>query len=67
MLRYKYDVLKELKDKGYSTYKLQKEQLLSHSTVQKLRDGVMVSTANIDTLCTLLNCQPGDLIEHIPV
>lgn len=67
MLRYKYDVLKELKDKGYSTYKLQKEKLLSHSTVQKLRDGVMVSTANIDTLCTLLNCQPGDLIEHIPV
>lgn len=23
-----------------------------------------VSWATIDTLCTLLNCQPGDLVEH---
>lgn len=66
VLRYKFDILKELKEQGYSTYKLQKEQILSHSTVQKLRSGEIVGTANIDVLCSLLHCQPGDLIEHIP-
>ena len=66
VLRYKFDILKELKAQGYSTYKLQKEQILSHSTVQKLRTGEVVGTANIDALCSLLHCQPGDLIEHIP-
>lgn len=65
MLRYKIDVLAELKEKGYTTYKINKDKLLSNSTVQKLRRGTMVSSQNIDTLCEMLCCQPGDIIEYI--
>ena len=63
-LRYKIDVLAALKEAGYSSYRLRKERLLSESTLQKLRDGIIVSTDVIEQLCELLNCQPGDLLEH---
>ena len=63
-LRYKIDVLAALKEAGYSSYRLRKEKLLSESTLQKSRDGIIVSTDVIEQLCGLLNCQPGDLLEH---
>ena len=63
-ITYKIDVLAALKEKGYTTYKLRKEKLLGESTIQQLRNGEIVSWATIDTLCTLLDCQPGDLVEH---
>ena len=58
------DVLAVLKEAGYSSYRLRKEKLLSESTLQKLRDGIIVSVDVIEQLCVLLNCQPGDLLEH---
>lgn len=64
-LQYKIDVLNALKEKGFTTYKIRQEKLLSESTVQKLRAGVGVSWENIETLCRLLECQPADLIEYI--
>ena len=64
-LQFKINIISALKDKGYSTYSLRKEQLLSESTVQKLRSGKGVSWENIETLCKLLDCQPGDLMEYV--
>lgn len=63
-LKYKINVLQALKDAGYSTYKLQKENLLSQSTVQKLRDGQPISWKNIETICKLLRCQPSDILIY---
>ena len=63
-LQYKIDVVAALKDKGYTSYKIRQEKLLSESTIQKLRSGKGVSWENIETLCRLLDCQPGDLIEY---
>ena len=65
-LKYKIDVLAALKEKGITTYQIRKDRLLSESTVQKLRAGVGVSWENIVTLCRLLECQPGDLMEYVP-
>lgn len=65
-LRYKIDVLAALKNAGYTTYRIRKDGLLSQSTLQKLREGIGVSWDNVDTLCRLLHCQPGDLMEHVP-
>lgn len=65
-LKYKMDVLAALKEKGITTYQIRKDRLLSESTVQKLRAGVGVSWENIETLCRLLECQPGDLMEYLP-
>ena len=64
-LKYKINVLESLKDAGYTTYKLKKEKLLAESTIQKLREDIMVSTDNLERLCELLKCQPSKLIEYV--
>ena len=65
-LQYKIDVLEALKAKGYTTYTLRKENLLSQSTIQKLREKRGLAWENIENLCKLLECQPGDLFEYVP-
>ena len=64
-LRYKVDVINALKEKGYNTNKIRTEGLLSQSTLQKFRNNQGVSWENLETLCKLLECQPGDLIEFV--
>lgn len=61
-ITYKIDVLTALKEKGYTTYKLRKEKLLGEATIQKLRKQEPVSWENISTICSLLNCQVGDIL-----
>ena len=63
-LQYKIDILAALKEKGITTYKIRQEKILSESTVQKLRASKGVSWENLETLCKLLECQPGDLLEY---
>ena len=63
-LKYKIDVLDALKEKGYSSYTLRKEKLLSESTIQTLREGEGVAWDNLDTLCRLLECDISDLLEY---
>ena len=64
-LKYKVDVLNALKEKGYNTTVIRAKGLLSQSTLQKFRNGQGVSWENLETLCRLLDCQPGDLVEYI--
>lgn len=63
---YKIDALAALKDKGYTAYMLRKNKILGGSTLQKLRDKKPLSWENIETLCRLLDCQPGEILEYIP-
>ncbi len=64
-LKYKIDVVDALKAKGFYPQKIRKEKLLSESTMTKLRRGESVSWENLETICKLLECQPGDIIEYI--
>ena len=64
-MRYKVDVLAMLKEAGYNTNKIRREKLMGEAMLQKLRSGQMVSWAALGTLCLLLDCQPGDLIEFV--
>ena len=66
-LQFKIDVVSALKEKGYTTYRIRNEKILSESTAQKLRAGKGVSWENIETLCRLLECQPADLMEYVDV
>ena len=63
---YKIDILEALKSKGYNTNKLRKEKLLSESVIQGLRENRYITLPNISTICSLLECQPGDLLEYVP-
>ena len=65
MLRYKIDILEELKNKGYSTYKLRKDKIIGESQIQKIRTGELASKETLNTICKLLACQPGDILEYI--
>ena len=58
-----------MKNRGLSTYRIRKESILSQSTLQKLREGKSVTTDAIVSLCEVLHCQPGDLMEyvHVPI
>ena len=62
-----YDKLFELmKVKGFSSYRLRKEKLISQVILQKLRIGGNVDTRTIARLCAMLDCQPGDIMEYLP-
>lgn len=63
-LFYKLDVIEALKSKGYSTYRLRQEKLLSESTLQKLREKKPIAWENIETLCKLLDAQPENIIGY---
>lgn len=62
---YKIDVLGALKEKGYNTNRMRKEKLLGESTIQQLRENKLVSWANVDKICSMLECQVGDIIEYV--
>lgn len=62
---YKFDVLQALKERGYNTNRLRKEKLLAEGVIQSLREGKAISFVNLDKLCVLLNCQPGDILEYV--
>ena len=62
----KKDTLERLKAAGYNTNVLRKENLLGQSVIQKIRHGKVMLPAYISTICKLLDCQPGDIMEYIP-
>lgn len=64
-LQFKIDVLAALKEKGITTYAIRKAHIMSESTLQKLRSGKGLAWDNIEILCRLLECQPGDLLEYV--
>ena len=65
-IRYKLDIMDALKKAGYSSTRLRNEKLMGESYMQQLRRGELVSWKTIETICMLLNCQPGDLLEYLP-
>ena len=60
------DVIKRLSESGYSSYRIQKEGLIPGSTLNRLRHNEPISTETINTICKLLDCQPGDFLSYIP-
>ena len=64
-IRYKVDILAELKKKGDSSTRIREEKLIGQSYLQQLRRGELVSWKTLDTICSLLECQPGDMIAYV--
>ncbi len=64
----KYDKLMILlKERGYTTYKIRKDNIMSQSALQKIKSGVGdIDTRTISRLCKVLECQPGDIMEYVP-
>lgn len=63
---YKFDVLAALKEKGYSQNRIRVEKLIGQSYLTQLRHSELVSWKTIETICHLLECKPGDLLDYVP-
>ena len=62
----KFDKLfKLMSEKGLSTYRIRKENIISQSALTALNNNKGVTTDTIERLCRALNCQPGDLMEYV--
>ena len=65
MLEYKIDVIETLKESGYNSTRILKENVLSQSAMQKLRNGEMVGIKTLEQLCKILDMQPGNIIKYV--
>lgn len=63
-IKYKLDIMETLSKEGYSSTRLRREKLLGESYMTQLRHGELVSWAAMNTICRLLHCQPGDILEY---
>lgn len=66
MLKYKMDVIGSLKQIGFTSYKIRQDKLIGEAQLQKIRTGEIASKETLNTICKLLNCQPGDILEYVP-
>lgn len=75
-MRYKFDVLDALKEKGWNTGRLRAENKeniasgvkgggISEASIQALREKRPISWANMEKICKKLQCQPGDFLEYV--
>lgn len=61
----KYDKLLALmKERGVTTYRIRKENIISQSALTAINQGKGITTDTIAKLCKVLNCQPGDILEY---
>ena len=58
-------LLRKMKDEGLTTYRIRKEKIISESTLQRIREDGSITTDAIASLCDVLDCQPGDILEYV--
>ena len=63
-ITYKKNIVAALKEAGYNSNVIRQEKIMGQRELQKLRHNELVSWATIETICKLLDCQPGDILEY---
>ncbi len=53
-----------MKEKGISTYRLRESHGFNTKTIAKLRSNGNVTTATLNRLCSILDCEISDIIEY---
>ncbi len=63
----KYDkLLALLAEKGYTSYRIRKENIIGQGTLTAIKNGTGgLDHRSIAKLCRVLDCQPGDLMEYV--
>ncbi len=57
---------KTMKAKGITTYNLIKDYNFSRGTLDSLKQNRNISTATLNNLCDLLDCEVEDVLCYIP-
>jgi putative transcriptional regulator len=66
MIRYKRNIIEMMAEKGLTTYIIRKEKIFTEGQLQQLRNNKLVKQEVLDKICTILECQPGFLLEYVP-
>lgn len=64
MIKYRFNLLEALNFAGYNTTRIRHEKLIPEATLQNMRNNKPISLTTLDTLCRLLDCQPGDILIY---
>lgn len=57
------EALDLLLDKGYSSYRLREEKILTPRTIQKIRNSERLTMGELEKICDLLHVQPNRVVE----
>ena len=66
MFKFKMNIIELLKENGYNTTRIRKEKLIGEKTMQDIKAGIVPEIKTLDTLCRILDMQPGNLIKWVP-
>ena len=66
MIRYKFDIMQALRDRGYDSKKIKTERILSQATITAIKRGGNITTDTLNRLCIILRLQPSDILEVVP-
>lgn len=66
MFKFKIDIIELLKKNGYNTTRIRKEKLIGEKTMQDMKRGIVPGIKTLETLCKILDMQPGNLIKFVP-
>lgn len=66
MIYYKIDILSELKKHGYNLTRIRQENIISQATLQNIRQNKPINFNTLNTVCEILNRQPGQVIGYKP-
>ena len=66
MIKYKVDVMKELKKRGYDSKKIKENGILSQGTITNIKKGGHINTETLNKLCLILRLSPSDIIDVFP-
>lgn len=64
MIIYKIDILKLLKEKGYSQYYLMNNGIIGKGAIENMRKDGDISLKTLDKVCKLTGLQPGDILAY---
>lgn len=66
MIKYKRNIIDMMAEKGITTYLIRKNKIFTESQLQQLRNDRLVTQDILNKICTILECQPGYLLEYLP-
>ena len=65
MLTYKINVIETLKENGYNSTRILKENIISQAAMQTIRKNEMIGIKTLEKLCEILDMQPGNIIKYV--
>lgn len=58
-------LLRLFEERGITSYTVKRDGVIGQASYKKIKEGGHIDTRTIESLCTYLHCQPGDLMEYV--